>query len=491
MSRIAFAVAFLWIIACTTDDPSVTDPGQPAPSADNTATELELNRDLANLNGKQAALSAHTALSGGATTVFLEDETAFEQPAPNLSAVTAAHHEAGDVAFEEEFEAEEGLPNSGLGPVFDNVSCEECHVGDGRGRPPDPPGSPFTLQAPFNTMLFRASIPGFGPHRGPNPVPGFGGQLQLQANEGFGAEITAAVTYVYRTGTFADGSQFTLYAPQYTLTGSYQALPSNLLFSPRTAPFVFGLGLLEAVPLGGILGAADPRDRNHDGISGRPNVVYDEVAKRFVLGRFGWKANTPNLVQQTAGAYNGDMGITSSIFPKEPCDGRDGCDSDHPPEVADQTVQDVALYTRTLGVPARRNLDDPKTNQGEQLFYAAGCAGCHTPTLRTRAFPGLPEISNQVIHPYTDLLLHDMGPDLADGRPDFLASGSEWRTPPLWGIGLVSTVNGHSYLMHDGRARSLLEAVLWHGGEAKSAQQRVLRMTGTEREALVAFLQSL
>jgi CxxC motif-containing protein (DUF1111 family) len=211
----------------------------------------------------------------------------------------------------------------------------------------------------------------------------------------------------------------------------------------------------------------------------------------MTLGRFGWKANAPNLVQQTAGAYNGDMGITSSIFPLESCDGREGCDSDHPPEVEDQTVQDVALYTRTLGVPARRNLDDPKANQGEQLFYAAGCASCHTPTLRTGNFPGLPEISNQVIHPYTDLLLHDMGPALADGRPDFLASGSEWRTSPLWGIGLVATVNQHTYFLHDGRARSLLQAILWHGGEAKSAQSRVLTMSPQEREALVAFLESL
>jgi CxxC motif-containing protein (DUF1111 family) len=475
----------LWVVACTTDDPGVTDPGPPALSPVNSASEMELSADRGRFN------SAHTALSGGATTVFDQSAQAFGLAAPNLTGENAEHHEEGDEAFEQPFVSTPGLSNSGLGPVFDNVSCEMCHVGDGRGRPPLPLGSAFSLALPFNTLLFRASIPGFGPHGGPKPVPGFGGQLQLQAVQNYTAEITAAVRYVSTVGTFSDGSQYELMKPQYDLRGSYARLPFRLLFSPRVAPVVFGLGLLEAVPAYSILAAADPRDRNHDGVSGRANVVWDEVGQRYRLGRFGWKANVPNLVQQTAGAYNGDMGITSSLFPKESCDGRPGCDSNHPAEVDDETVQNVALYTRTLGVPARRNLDDPKASKGEQLFYAAGCASCHTPTLRTGTFPGLPEISNQVIHPYTDLLVHDMGPGLADGRPDFQASGSEWRTTPLWGIGLVQSVNQHSNFLHDGRARSLLEAVLWHGGEAKSAQRRVLRMSAEERDALVAFLQSL
>jgi CxxC motif-containing protein (DUF1111 family) len=485
MSRIAFVVAFLWVVACTTDDPTVTDPEQPAVSPDNAASDLEVDFTRGKFN------SAHTAYSGGATTVFDESAEAFGQAAPNLSGETAEQHEEGDEAFEQPFVSTPGLSNSGLGPVFDNVSCEMCHVGDGRGRPPLPLGSAFSLALPFNTLLFRASIAGFGPHGGPKPVPSFGGQLQLQAVQNYSAEITAAVQYVSTLGTFSDGSQFELMKPQYQLNGSYAPLPPGLLFSPRVAPVVFGLGLLEAVPAQSIFAAADPRDRNHDGISGRVNTVWDEVRQRYAVGRFGWKANVSNLVQQTAGAYNGDMGITSSLFPKESCDGRPGCDSNHPAEVDDETVENVALYARTLGVPARRNLDDPKATKGEQLFFAAGCASCHTPTLRTGKFPGLPEISHQVIHPYTDLLVHDMGPDLADGRPDFQASGSEWRTPPLWGIGLVQTVNQHSNFLHDGRARSLLEAVLWHGGEAKSAQSRVLKMSAEERDALVAFLQSL
>ena len=232
-------------------------------------------------------------------------------------------------------------------------------------------------------------------------------------------------------------------------------------------------------------------DRNRDGISGRPNFVWDQARQRTVLGRFGWKANAPNLVQQTAGAYNGDMGVTSTLFPAESCEGQDPRCGRHAPEVDDETVAAVALYTRTLGVPARRSLDDAKATAGEQLFHAAGCAGCHVATLRTGQLRGVPEVSNQVIHPYTDLLLHDMGPGLADDRPDFRASGREWRTPPLWGIGLVQTVNGHTNFLHDGRARSLLEAVMWHGGEAQRARDRVRDFTADQRASLVAFLESL
>jgi CxxC motif-containing protein (DUF1111 family) len=477
MSRIALAAFLLWVIACA-DQTSMTAPDQPeAASMANTPSDLELDFS------REGYRRAHTALSGGATTVFDATATAFGHPAPNLSGVSAALHETGDEEFSAVFVPAPAAENAGLGPVFDNVSCEACHLGDGRGRPPEDGAS-------FSSLLFRSSVAGFGAHGSPKSVPGFGGQLQLRANAGMTPEVYALVSYVDSRGTFADGSSYSLRVPQYTLTGGYQALPAAFLFSPRVAPAVFGLGLLEAVPEEEIRELAYRRDR-HSGISGRPNYVWDQRRQRRVLGRFGWKANAPNLVQQTAGAYNGDMGVTSNLFPAESCEGEyPGCAA-HPPEVSDETVTAVAFYTRTLGVPARRNLDDPKTRQGERLFYASGCDGCHAPTLRTGMLRGVPEVSNQTIHPYTDLLLHDMGPGLADGRPDFLASGSEWRTAPLWGIGLVSAVNGHTDFLHDGRARSLLEAVLWHGGEAKEARDRVLRMSASQRDALVAFLGSL
>jgi CxxC motif-containing protein (DUF1111 family) len=340
-------------------------------------------------------------------------------------------------------------------------------------------------------MLFRASVAGLGPHGGPNPIPGFGTQLQMRATTGITPEIQAAIVYAESLGVFGDGTPFTLQVPRYTLTGQYAALPAQYFFSPRVAPAVFGLGLLEAVPEIEILLRADPRDRNRDGISGRINLVWDETRHRIMVGRFGWKANNPNLIQQTAGAYNGDMGITSTLFPTESCDGQYVECVAHDIEVDDETVANVALYTRTLGVPARRNLDDPTALRGEQMFYNAGCDKCHTPTLRTGFLAGVPEVSNQVIHAYTDLLVHDMGPGLADKRPDFLASGSEWRTAPLWGIGLVETVNGHTRFLHDGRATTLMEAILWHGGEARGAADKVKRMSLSDRSALIAFLESL
>jgi len=481
MSRMRLALLLAFTFACTdqndpTDPPATDGPDDIAAEGDASATELEL--DLAASHNE-----AHTALSGGATTIFDESEEAFGSPAPNLQGENIERHEVGDVAFGLEHIDGPGL-NGGLGPLFDNVACESCHPGDGRGRPP-------VGAEPFASMLFRSSVPGRGSNGGPKDVPDFGGQLQMRSLPEYQPEITAAISYVEDRGTFADGTQFQLRVPTYTLTGIYAPLPARVRFSPRAAPAVFGLGLLEAVPEEQILARADPRDHDRDGISGRPNYVWDAVAGKQVLGRFGWKANAPHLIQQTAGAYNGDMGVTSDLFPAESCEGtHPGC-ARHEPEIDPQTIADVALYTQTLAVPARRNLDDPVTQRGEQLFYAAGCDGCHAPTLRTAALPGVPEVSHQVIHAYTDLLVHDMGRGLADGRSDFQASGSEWRTPPLWGIGLVETVNQHTNFLHDGRARTLLEAVLWHGGEAKGARERVKRLSSGDRDALIAFLESL
>ncbi len=475
MSRILLAVLLLWAVACT-DDRSVTAPGQ----ADDLTTDDESSGIELSLRGLK---EAHTPLSGGATTVFDVSADAFSFPIPTLQGEGLARHDEGDEEFEIEFVPAPAAENSGLGPVFDNVSCEACHVGDGRGRPP------FGAE-PFSS-LFRASVAGQGPNNGPAPVPGFGGQLQLRSVPGFSPDVYAAVAYAESVGTFTDGTQFSLRVPTYTLTGGYSPLPAGVLISPRVAPFVFGLGLLEAVPEEAILALADPEDRDRNKVSGRPNYAWDEIQHRARIGRFGWKANNPNLIQQTAGAYNGDMGVTSSIFPAESCESHyPGCEP-HEAEVEDETVHNVAFYAQTLAVPARRDLDDKITDKGEKLFYKSGCVNCHVSTLRTGVHPEVPEVSSQTIHPYTDLLLHDMGPGLADGRPDFDASGSEWRTAPLWGIGLVETVNEHTNFLHDGRARTLLEAVLWHGGEAEAARNRVLRMSAREREALVAFLQSL
>jgi CxxC motif-containing protein (DUF1111 family) len=427
-------------------------------------------------------------LSGGETTVFDASSHAFSIPAPNLSPAAFEKHLEGDVEFEAVFVTAPAVVNPGLGPIYNNVSCINCHSRDGRGRPP---GADEGLVS----LLFRLSLPKAEDSvigKPPTPVPGFGTQLNNRAIVEAAPEGKVKIDYTEQPLTTADGTRVHLRYPNYTLTETYQPLPENVEVSPRVAPAVFGLGLLEAIPEETILAYADENDVDGDGISGKPNYVWDVVAQRYTLGRFGWKANQPTLLQQVAAAYNDDMGITTSLFSVENSAGQSQL-TDHSvtPEVSDEILEVVTFYVQTLAVPARRNIDDPQVKQGEQLFAEAQCANCHVPTLRTGVLAGVPSVSNQTIHPYTDLLLHDMGPDLADNRPDFRASGREWRTPPLWGIGLVRRVNGHTNFLHDGRARDLMEAILWHGGEAEASRQAVEQMSKEERDALIAFLESL
>ncbi|MEO0447966.1 MAG: di-heme oxidoredictase family protein, partial [Verrucomicrobiota bacterium] len=299
-------------------------------------------------------------------------------------------------------------------------------------------------------------------------------------------------------GTFADGSSYELLKPIYSLSPNLAHPPpaSDATLGPRIANPVFGLGLLEAVPESTILALADPDDHDGDGISGRPNWVWHPVSERKVLGRFGWKANQPDLLSQTSGAFVGDIGITTPIHSQEeltpaqrslaPPDSSGGS-----PEITYPLLNRVVTYLQTLAPPARRDVHEEEVILGERLFHQAQCATCHVPKLTTGSFPDLPEVAHQIIQPYTDLLLHDMGNELADGRDDFEATGSEWRTPPLWGIGLTETVNGHTRFLHDGRARNLEEAILWHGGEASTSAQHYREYSLSERKALLRFLDSL
>lgn len=432
--------------------------------------------------------AANDVVAGGATTVYMATSGAFSLPAPNLAGASLARHQDEDATFGQRFVTGPSPVGGGLGPLYINASCTACHVRDGRGRAP----LPGDAQA---QLLLRLSLPGQDAHGGPRPVPGFGDQLQTSAVFGTTPEGQVSVSYVEQLRRFADGQSYQLRQPTYAIDAPYQPLPAGVLLSPRVAPPVFGLGLLEAVDEADVLALADESDANGDGISGRPNYVWDVAAQRLRLGRFGWKANQPTLRQQAAAAYNGDMGITSSLFPLEPADGQNQAGNVPPgtatPDITDAALDNTAYYTQTLGVPARRSPTDGQVVAGKALFAQANCGACHTPRLRTGTLPGVPEVSNQSIFPYTDLLLHDMGPGLADNRPDFRATGQEWRTPPLWGIGLTETVNGHSYFLHDGRARNLLEAVLWHGGEAQASARYVENLSAADRAALVAFLKSL
>ncbi|HWP09567.1 MAG TPA: di-heme oxidoredictase family protein [Polyangiaceae bacterium] len=431
------------------------------------------------------------ARSGGSATVFDVTRDAFGQPSAWLSDAHRRTFFVGNSFFNLSWLAAPAsvADRDGLGPLFNARSCSGCHFKDGRGRPPEPESPPVS-------MLLRISVPGRGPHGAPLAEPTYGDQIQGSALPGLPAEANVVVTYEERPGMFADGERYSLRKPRYRLEQlGYGAPAEPLLTSPRVAPALVGLGLLESVPDAALAALADPGDKNGDGISGRQNQVPDAKTGTLVPGRFGWKAEQPSVIQQCAGALLGDMGLTSRLFATQNHSGRESACNDAPnggaPEVSDAILDALGLYARSLAVPARRSVEQPAVKRGEALFDKIGCTRCHAPTLRTGPLAALPELPAEDIHPYTDLLLHDLGPDLSDERPVFTAEGAEWRTPPLWGLGLVKQVNGHTFLLHDGRARNASEAVLWHGGEALGARKAFTVLERQDRDALVAFLGSL
>lgn len=421
-------------------------------------------------------------LSGGQTTIFDVSPNAFSQPAPGLEREQELLFFVGNSFFNQNWVTAPASTTArdGLGPLFNARSCASCHFKDGRGRPPD-----FFGERPTG-LLLRLSVRGADGSMGAEPT--YGGQLQDGGLEGVEPEGQIHITYEEITGTFADGTPYSLQKPIYTVDQlAYGAMLDDVLISPRVGNQMIGLGLLEAIPAEAILALTDPDDVNGDGVSGRPNWIGEEI------GRFGWKANQPTLLHQTVDAFIGDLGITTYLHPDELCDSVANCAeiaNGGTPEIDDDDLQKVVLYASSLAVPARRDWDDPTVLRGKELFMQANCQSCHVPKWQTGKHPTIPALSNQTIYPYTDLLLHDMGTGLADGRPDFEATGQEWRTPPLWGIGLIETVNGHTRFLHDGRAHNLTEAILWHGGEAADSQAQFVAMSAADRAALIRFLES-
>lgn len=425
-------------------------------------------------------------LSGGLATFMDISSGSFSSPIPGLSENDERIHELGDQLFEQSFVAAPAPRFGGLGPVFNNVSCANCHHNDGFGSP--------TFDSLGSSLLIRLSMPGQDEHGGPLPVPGFGGQLQNMSLYGVQPEAKVELAYTEQQFAFPDGEKASLRNPAYTLVSPYMPIPGGYLISPRLGPTVFGLGLLENIPESTILSYADPADANGDGIKGRANYVYNPFTKAVEIGRFGKKANTSSLLVQVATAFQQDMGLTSYVQPHKACAGQaqmssvpDGAATD----LADTALNAVVFYVRTLAVPARRNTDDAQVKHGEALFKQINCASCHIPTMYTGVNVNFPALSGQRIHPYTDMLIHDMGDGLADGRPDYQAGPRDWRTPPLWGIGMFVKTNGTPYYMHDGRARNLNEAILWHGGEAQRSRDQYVNLSKADRAAVQAFLNSL
>lgn len=430
--------------------------------------------------------STNLATSAGSCTVYDQTSYAFSYQVNGLSSSESLQFYVGNSFFNQNWvEAPSSTEaRDGLGPLFNAKSCAGCHFRDGRGLPVMNEGLLFRLGTPNSD--FSGSIMDVI----------FGGQLQDQSISGVPQEGEMTIQYAEITGYYPDGSSYSLRVPTYSIGNQqFGVLNSTTRISPRIAQQMIGLGLLEQIPDTRLLALADPYDGNQDGISGRVNYVSDLLSQGISIGRFGWKANVPTIYQQVAGAFNGDIGITSSMFPFENhTAGQTACNglpNGGTPEISDDDLASVVLYSRVLAVPAQRNVSNPDVKKGRELFKQLNCTGCHTPQHVTGSGGSIQALKNVRIRAYTDLLLHDMGEELADGLPNYKATGNEWRTPPLWGIGLIQTVNGYTYLLHDGRARNIEEAILWHGGEGERSKNKFKELSKKEREQVLLFLESL
>ena len=467
------------------------------------ATALEQTRDFTRAEPGEALPGGQTTSAKG------HDRHAFSHPAPNLEPGQGLDFKVGNGFFKRLWVSAPSSTRSadGLGPLFNARACQQCHIRDGRGHPP-------AANWPADnavSMFLRLSVPPASEDERRRlregrmlsvPEPTYGHQLQDFAQQGLRPEGRLHITYATLPVRLADGTLINLRKPTYTVTElAYGPLHPDTMLSPRVAPAMIGLGLLELIPEADILVKADPEDADGDGISGKPQMTWDREAGRPALGRYSWKAGIATVRQQVADAFAGDIGISTPLAPRHWGDctaaqadclaAPNGADAAEGAEATAAVLDLVTFYSRHLAVPKRAKAEDRQVLAGKRIFHAAGCVACHTPKHVTGKDAERPALSGQLIWPYTDMLLHDMGDGLADGRPEGKADGREWRTPPLWGIGLTQTVSGHGNFLHDGRARNLLEAILWHGGEAAPARERVRGLNADDRAALLAFLGSL
>ncbi|MEH6452408.1 MAG: di-heme oxidoredictase family protein [Psychromonas sp.] len=471
----------------------------------------------------QETIDRQQHLSAGETSIKSVHASAFSSHSANLSsAKDILKFNGGNKFFEEPWAQSAGSVSSqdGLGPLFNNNACQDCHIRDGRGHASQ--AQPGQQGHDFNSMLLRASKSALTTQQkqGINdslianiPDTCIGGQLQHQANFGMQEEATQSVSYQLLTVQFSDGVEVELRKPIWHVQANGCEIDTDTVLSARVAPPMIGLGLLALLDEQQIVAKQDIKDSNKDGISGRANYVWSAMDNKVTLGRFGWKAGQPSIRQQAAGAFLGDMGLTTDIFKQENClDSQQDCMSapngngdmvsDYNYEVSTKVLDKVTFYSNHLSVPQRRNAYAKNVLAGKDIFKQIGCNQCHSESYTTVTSSDFPELSGQKIYPYTDMLLHDMGLQLTDFdknsefvkgdiQVEFLAQANEWRTPPLWGIGLAQKVDPQATFLHDGRARTILEAVLWHGGEAEQQKQQVLALNKVERENLIAFLNDL
>lgn len=459
------------------------------------------------------AYSEAEAMPGGEGSVHFKPFASSEKPAANLPEAQRPEFYAGKALANQPWVKAPTITDArdGLGPLYNARTCLGCHVNGGRG--PMPEQSELALF----TGVLRLSIPGDDKVMGAVPTPVYGDQIQSQSvalshqlrgrieprdpddNPEAPPEARVYLDWEEQEFVFPDGSQISLRRPMPRLEEiAYGPLPENTLTSLRAAPAIHGAGLLEAIAQADIDALADPNDEDGNGVSGRVNTVWDFERGAPAPGRFGWKANRSSLRITVAAAFQGDVGISNPLFPEQPCtatqarclrtvDGNNSEGFELPADLLDLTTG----FVRNIGVPRARERN-AEAKAGRDSFYQVGCADCHHASFVTATESLLGDhLAGQTIWPYTDLLLHDMGPQLADHRADYDATGSEWRTPPLWGIGLSTRVNGVSNFLHDGRARTLQEAILWHGGEAERSRADFAALPAESREALIAFLETL
>lgn len=454
-----------------------------------------------------AAYQAGEERPGGTTSQPVTQlRAAFSTPSATLTLEQKLDFLVGKSLFEKLWVASPSstTASDGLGPLFNARACAGCHLHNGRGHPPE--------SADENSVSLFLRL-GREPDAGQRaqmtagtlanaPDPQYGRQLQTFSVQNVPREGLLGVEYREVPLTLDDGSEISLRRPHYRiLNPGYGTPASDMRLSPRLAPAMIGLGLLEAVPEAELAALEDPDDRDGDGISGRLNRVWSAREQRVMPGRFGWKAGNATLADQNDSALAGDIGIGNALFPSPWGDctpSQHACltaphgntEAQQDLEAADTVTDLVLYYSRHLAPPLRTDARDTQVLAGKAVFNRIGCAACHRPSLQTAA--DAPDgLGGQHIWPYSDLLLHDMGPGLADPLEEYRATGFEWRTPPLWGIGLAQRLDSRTGFLHDGRARTLLEAILWHGGEAKAAKQRVVSLGADERRQLISFLESL
>jgi CxxC motif-containing protein (DUF1111 family) len=454
---------------------------------------------------------------GGETTVSDTPFPSLQRPSANLDIALKPNFHAGKALANQPWVKAPTITDArdGLGPLYNARTCLSCHVKGGKGS------IPIDNKRALSSTLVRLSKPGNDHNKlttdGVILHPVYGDQMQGQSvslahqlrhsqKPGTLKHDVAPEAYIYvhwdkQTFTYPDQQRVVLRKPRLEFTNlGYGPLGDDTLFSIRVAPAIHGMGLLELIAEQDLQIISDEDDANSDGISGRLNQVWDVEKQATVAGRFGLKANKPTLKMIVASAFKNDLGISNPLFPDQPCTDnqpsclaiRNGNTKRHGNvELSDSLLTLTSNFNRDLAPIIRRNSQNENVMQGRALFYQVGCNQCHIPRFITQKSDSAPHLSEQTIWPYTDLLLHDMGTELADGRPDFLATGNEWRTAPLWGVGLLQQVNGSNSLLHDGRARSVEEAILWHGGEASQAKSRFIQLKQSERTALIKFVNSL